>query len=387
MPISNLTKEELEKFAKESTNWKELMTKCGYTNFGCTRYLVRKLNSYDISTSHFVRNKIIKRYTNEEIFIENSKYTSMACIKHKLMTQYNWKYECSSCKLSEWMGQKIQIEIDHINGVHTDNRIENLRFLCPNCHALTDTYKGRNLKNKEQYKEIYENIKIKKTCNNCGNKKYEYSEYCKDCHININIRKNNINLINGISNKCKDCNKDIQKESERCLRCYRIAKTNGIFEKGKEKKNINNMKKCPDCDNLISKTSTRCRLCHYALMRTISETHNKTVSKGQCIDCNSNINKKAVRCVPCSNKVIETANKSIKNECKDCKKEIWNTSVRCVDCHLIHTRKVERPSYEQLLKDKETLTMLQIGKKYGVSDNAIRKWIKKYKEKESSSTI
>lgn len=42
------------------------------------------------------------------------------------------------------MGQKIALELDHINGNNRDNRIENLRILCPNCHAMTDTWRGRN---------------------------------------------------------------------------------------------------------------------------------------------------------------------------------------------------------------------------------------------------
>jgi uncharacterized protein YjcR len=54
--------------------------------------------------------------------------------------------------------------------------------------------------------------------------------------------------------------------------------------------------------------------------------------------------------------------------------------MRCVDCHQINSRKVERPSYEQLITDKQSMTMVDIGKKYGVSDNAVRKWIKKYEK-------
>lgn len=293
MPISNLTKEQLEQYVKESTNWKELMTKCGYTNFGCRTYLKKKLEVFNINISHFVRTKNNKRYTNDEIFKENSKYTSMANIKNKLIKQYNWKYECSNCKLSEWMGQKIPIEIDHINGNHIDNRIENLRFLCPNCHALTDTYKGKNIKNKEHSKEIYNNIVIKTTCKSCGNKKYKKSEYCRKCHIKIKLHKTN---------------------------------------------NIN-----------------------------------------KCVDCNSQINKKVIRCIPCSNKIIKIDSTKVPNKCIDCNKHIYNTASRCVECHLINSRKVERPSYEQLIKDKETLNMVQIGKKYNVSDNTIRNWIKYYK--------
>lgn len=53
---------------------------------------------------------------------------------------------CALCDLDEWLGQLIPLELDHINGEHDDNRLENLRLLCPNCHALTDTYRGRNIK-------------------------------------------------------------------------------------------------------------------------------------------------------------------------------------------------------------------------------------------------
>lgn len=53
--------------------------------------------------------------------------------------------KCSVCGLSEWMGKKIPIEIDHIDGNPENNKRENCRLICPNCHAQTDTYKGRNI--------------------------------------------------------------------------------------------------------------------------------------------------------------------------------------------------------------------------------------------------
>lgn len=51
---------------------------------------------------------------------------------------------CSVCSLDEWNGMAIPLEIDHIDGNHTNNAIENVRLICPNCHAQTDTYKNRN---------------------------------------------------------------------------------------------------------------------------------------------------------------------------------------------------------------------------------------------------
>jgi len=59
---------------------------------------------------------------------------------------------CSVCNLSEWMGKVIPIELDHIDGNHENNSLDNLRLLCPNCHAQTETYKGKNKGNGRAYR-------------------------------------------------------------------------------------------------------------------------------------------------------------------------------------------------------------------------------------------
>jgi predicted nucleic acid-binding Zn ribbon protein len=67
-------------------------------------------------------------------------------------------YKCSCCNISEWNGKSIVLEIDHIDGNFENNRPENLRFICPNCHSQTDTYKARNMGNGRHYRrERYAN--------------------------------------------------------------------------------------------------------------------------------------------------------------------------------------------------------------------------------------
>ena len=79
-----------------------------------------------------------------EILVENSNYQSFK-LSQRLLKEGVKEHKCERCKRSEWEGVFIPLELHHLNGVRTDNRISNLQLLCPNCHALTDNYRGKNI--------------------------------------------------------------------------------------------------------------------------------------------------------------------------------------------------------------------------------------------------
>ena len=80
--------------------------------------------------------------------IRNSPPVHRGDLKRQLVRARLLAYTCAECGVSEWRGRPLALELHHINGEDRDNRIENLRLLCPNCHSQTDTYRGRNIGSK-----------------------------------------------------------------------------------------------------------------------------------------------------------------------------------------------------------------------------------------------
>jgi hypothetical protein len=111
-----------------------------------------KIKLLKLETSHWKGMGYLKGDTHnwststplEEILIENSSFLWNASLKKKLLKSNLLKYECYECGLSEWRNKPISLNLEHKNGNNTDNRLDNLCLLCPNCHSQTDTFAGRN---------------------------------------------------------------------------------------------------------------------------------------------------------------------------------------------------------------------------------------------------
>jgi hypothetical protein len=90
-------------------------------------------------------------------------HISSNSLKKRLIREGLKEEKCEYCGITEWNGRPAPLELDHINGNHEDNRFNNLQILCPNCHAQTDNYRGRNkssIKNKIEKTVKNENLKV-----------------------------------------------------------------------------------------------------------------------------------------------------------------------------------------------------------------------------------
>lgn len=147
-------KEDFELAAKSSLSIAGMCRFLGLKPCGGNYKLMHNaIEQYSIDISHFrgkgwnvgLMFKPSKPHSIEEILVKGSTYQSYK-LKLRLFQENLKEKRCERCGRTMWQGFDIPLEVHHINGDNKDNRIENLSILCPNCHALTDSYRGKNNK-------------------------------------------------------------------------------------------------------------------------------------------------------------------------------------------------------------------------------------------------
>ncbi len=157
MKKNERTEEEYREAARNAKSIAEMCKLLGRTPCGAGYYIMKKkIEEYNIDTSHFLGRGWNKGYKFnpmkdrtkpiEEILVENSSYNCTNSLKKRLFSSGLKEHRCEKCGLVEWNGLPIPLELHHINGDRTDNRLENSQILCANCHAQTDNYCSKNKK-------------------------------------------------------------------------------------------------------------------------------------------------------------------------------------------------------------------------------------------------
>lgn len=188
--MNKLTKysdEYIKDVLEKSISFSDVLRHFGYESITTGNYVIvkRELKKRDIPIpvyNYFNEyNNFNRKRSLEELFVENST-TSRGSLKKRIIKDNLIEYKCECGNVGEWRNKKLTLQLEHKNGDTYDNRLENLCFLCPNCHSQTETFSGKNTK------------KIKKLKNK---KPIEYK-------------------------KCK-CGKDISLESYSCINCNSIS--------------------------------------------------------------------------------------------------------------------------------------------------------------------
>lgn len=165
--IYKLTDKEFIDLVKSSLNTSEVLFKLGYSTIGNSwgySQVKQRMTDLNLSGKDFRgKSAIVEKNKQNEVnpeklFCKNSKHSRNILRKYIIVNNL-LPYECAICGVKEWQGRTLSLELDHINGENNDNRLENLRFLCPNCHSQTTTYGSKNQKLTESKYEITQDLR------------------------------------------------------------------------------------------------------------------------------------------------------------------------------------------------------------------------------------
>lgn len=182
-----ISSNELQSILDSSASISDVMRKFGYSpSNGSCKTLSLRIKKDNLSLCKMKLNweelkKIKTKNTKEELFSETSNCGRRE-LKNFVMKNNLLAYKCEKCNNEGfWQGEKISLQLEHKNGINNDNRLENICFLCPNCHSQTPTYAGRNRHVEKKCKIIL--------CKNCGKATKGYSNVCIKCSNEMKPKK------------------------------------------------------------------------------------------------------------------------------------------------------------------------------------------------------
>lgn len=147
----NYTNDEFKTAINKSISWRQVLQKLGYTGNSGYRTVKRKASILKLSTEHFKGQgstkglKLGRKRPIQDYLTENNVWKiRSSLLKERLIEENIFERKCYSCDSTKWLDKLIPLELEHINGNKEDNRLINLTILCPNCHAFTETYRGKN---------------------------------------------------------------------------------------------------------------------------------------------------------------------------------------------------------------------------------------------------
>jgi len=223
--IWTMPKEEIQKIIDSSYGFQEILRKLNLRLSGSTAKMVKdRISIGNLSVEKMKLNKRLGQPNNKkidlkDILIENSTY-NRGNLKKRLIKDGVLKNECCICNQeNKWNNRDLVMILDHINGTYNDNRIENLRLICPNCNSQTDTFGGRNQKKQ-------------KKCIDCGVEVMRALR-CRKCYDILKFRL--------VEKFCIDCGNKITMRAERCQKCSSIKSGNRKILERPSKEDLQNM--------------------------------------------------------------------------------------------------------------------------------------------------
>ncbi|WP_345043936.1 hypothetical protein [Arthrobacter methylotrophus] len=187
--LSAVPNDEFRSIVEASHTMRDILRGLGYgTSSGSMGpYIRARAEKEGISLGHLTGRSVVRaswyQYPLDEILVENSSYLNRSHLKVRLIKAGLLRHECYECGLPPvWKGKPLTLQLDHVNGVNNDNRIGNLRFLCPNCHSQTPTHSGRNAVHYVAVAPPSRKPKVARLCE-CGAEISKTADRCRVCFL------------------------------------------------------------------------------------------------------------------------------------------------------------------------------------------------------------